>query len=242
MKFQKIRIQDYKAYMHDVAMKNMADILIDRNVQYFMNELPIPQRATSGSAGYDFVLPYDVVIEPHERVLVATGIRVQLDPDKVLLMFIRSSLSKQGIELGNQVSVIDSDYYDNPTNGGHIFEYLINHTDKRVILPKGTRAFQGVIVQYFVTEDDAVGSGRLRVGGFGSTDMMETTEKEEPTNIVSFPSIEPEPESESNEESEPEVDIKSEPEVDMESITEEVVEDKPKEKPTFTGKMKKKHR
>ena len=147
-------------------------------------------------------------------------------------MFIRSSLSKQGIELGNQVSVIDSDYYDNPTNGGHIFEYLINHTDKRVILPKGTRAFQGVIVQYFVTEDDAVGSGRQRVGGFGSTDMVEAIEKSEPANLVPFPSNESEPEQESNEE----------PELEVESATEEVTEDKPKEKPTFTGKMKKKHR
>jgi len=68
--------------------------------------------------------------------------------------------------LANGIGVIDSDYYNNPDNEGHIM-FAIWPFEGDVTFKKGDRIGQGVINRYFVTDDDkAEGS---RTGGFGST-------------------------------------------------------------------------
>ncbi|MBR2727157.1 MAG: deoxyuridine 5'-triphosphate nucleotidohydrolase, partial [Solobacterium sp.] len=42
--------------------------------------LKLPLRATAGSAGYDFFAPVDIEIAPEEEVIIATGIRVKMEP------------------------------------------------------------------------------------------------------------------------------------------------------------------
>ena len=37
--------------------------------------IPLPRRATPGSAGYDFVSPLEVTVPPQGAVLIPTGIR-----------------------------------------------------------------------------------------------------------------------------------------------------------------------
>ena len=58
----------------------------------FYDFVILPKRATTGSAGYDFYLPYDLTIKPNESVKVYTGIRAKIDPSYVLMMFPRSGL------------------------------------------------------------------------------------------------------------------------------------------------------
>ena len=75
-----------------------------------LNEIALPKRATAGSAGYDFVSPVEVTVEPGETALIPTGIRAEMDPGWVLLLFPRSSLGfKYSLRLANTVGVIDSD-------------------------------------------------------------------------------------------------------------------------------------
>ena len=63
-----------------------------------VEEIPMPKRATAGSAGYDFVSPLDVTIEPDGTALIPTGIRAEMEPGWVLVLFPRSSLGfKHGI-------------------------------------------------------------------------------------------------------------------------------------------------
>ena len=132
-------------------------------------EISLPKRATTGSAGYDFFAPISLQIKPGEECLVPTGIRVQMQDNYVLMIFPRSSLGfKYRLQLNNTVGIIDSDYY-NAKNEGHIFCKLTNdtHQDKLVEVEKGAGMVQGIFVPFGITIDDEV-TGE-RVGGFGST-------------------------------------------------------------------------
>ena len=135
----------------------------------FYDYIMLPKRATSGSAGYDFYLPFDLTIKPNESIKVYTGIRAKIDPDYVLMIFPRSGLgTKYHLMLDNTVGVIDSDYY-NALNEGHIIVALTNHSDKVLELKRGDRFAQGVFLKFGITVDDDTKSERL--GGHGSTGM-----------------------------------------------------------------------
>lgn len=131
-------------------------------------QIILPKRSTSGSAGYDFFMPYDLQIKSGETVTVATGIRAKIDNGWVLNIYPRSSLGfKYRLTLNNTVGIIDSDYY-NADNEGHIFVRFTNCGDKDVLLEKGKAFVQGVFLQFGITVDDI--ATESRTGGIGSTD------------------------------------------------------------------------
>lgn len=137
--------------------------------KYQKQEVIIPKRATSLSAGYDLASSEDVVIKPKEIVLIPTGLKVSIPNDEVLLVFPRSSLAiKKGLMMSNGVGVVDADYYNNNDNEGHLMIPLINFTDHDVLVQRGERVAQGIFVKYGTTADD-VSSDELRKGGFGSS-------------------------------------------------------------------------
>lgn len=184
MKFEKISTEAYKAYLEENRNAVTSNSQIALLVKYFEEKMPVPVRSTGASAGYDFVAPITVLVPAHGSAKVPTGIKVKLDKDKFLAMYIRSGYAtKRGLELMNQVSVIDSDYYGNPSNEGHIVEFIKNNSGKPVIIEQGSRFCQGVIQQYFVVEGDEAGVGKSRNGGFGSTgDKVEVKEVEKETS------------------------------------------------------------
>ena len=102
--------------------------------------------------------------------LVSTGVKCQLNPDCYLELSVRSSTPlKYWLILANGVGIIDSDYYNNPDNEGHIFAKITNDTneDKIIHINVGEGFMQGIFVQYGITVDDEVTD--IRNGGFGST-------------------------------------------------------------------------
>ncbi len=128
----------------------------------------LPQRETAHAAGYDLKVAETVTIAPGEIVLVPTGVKAYMQAGEVLYLFDRSSNPrKKGLVLINSVGVIDGDYYNNPSNEGHIFAQMKNITDETVVLDAGERIVQGVFMPFLVADDDnATGQ---RTGGFGST-------------------------------------------------------------------------
>ena len=135
---------------------------------FSINDIILPKRQTSKSSGYDFYLPYDVEIKKGEQVFIKTGVKVKLEDDEFLAIFIRSSMGiKRGLNLSNQVGIIDSDYYGNVDNDGHIMVAVRNISNDDVFLKKHDRICQGIIMKYLVTDDDKTSS--TREGGFGST-------------------------------------------------------------------------
>ena len=129
--------------------------------------IKIPVRATSGSAGYDFYSPIDIVLKPGETAKIPTGIRCKIDDDYVLQIYPRSSLGfKYQMCLLNTAGIIDSDYY-NADNEGHIIIALVNRGDKIVELKKGDRFVQGIFTKYYLAQEEE--NNKVRTGGFGST-------------------------------------------------------------------------
>lgn len=133
------------------------------------NDIKIPKRATTGSVGYDFFAPFTFTLNPNETIKIPTGIRVILDSDKFLAIYPRSGLGfKFRLQLDNTVGIIDSDYC-NSDNEGHIFIKITNdgREGKSITINKGDGIAQGIITQFFKTDDD--NSEGIRNGGFGST-------------------------------------------------------------------------
>lgn len=171
MKFEKISVEEFSKSVRLCMKPGETERIFREKIDYFENKLTIPMRSTGGSAGYDFICPYDVYIKPGEIAKIPTGIKVKLDKDKFLGIYIRSSFgTKRNLELTNKVCIIDSDYYNNERNEGHILEFVRNNNDVPVTIKQGEAFCQGIIQTFFTVEGDEYGKGPKRVGGIGSTD------------------------------------------------------------------------
>lgn len=132
----------------------------------------LPKRSTKNSAGYDIEAAEDSVVpafKPGQKpVLVKTGLKAYMQSDEVLILANRSSNpGKKGLILANSIGVVDSDYYGNPDNDGHIMFAFFNFKDEDIEIKKGERIGQGMFQKYLVTDND-IAEGE-RTGGFGST-------------------------------------------------------------------------
>lgn len=130
--------------------------------------IKLPERSTSGSAGYDFVSPLSFTLEAGEDIKIPTGIKVWIEkPDWVLMLFPRSGLGfKYYTALANTVGIVDQDYIYSD-NEGHIFVKLRNEGSKTLAIATGDKIVQGVFLKFGITSDDNVTT--TRNGGFGST-------------------------------------------------------------------------
>ena len=172
-RFEKVsRDRFIKDYMDVFGNKDMDQTwtkALEEEASKAYDEIKIPVRATSGSAGYDICTPFDITVLPGHSVKIPTGIRVTMREDYCLFIMPRSGLgSKFRFQLNNTTGVIDSDYYFSE-NEGHIFVPMINDSrdDKTVTLKSGSAFAQGVFCSFGITEDDDAKG--LRDGGFGST-------------------------------------------------------------------------
>ena len=133
----------------------------------------LPVRKTKYAAAYDVEAAEEVVLPSFKKgmkpTLIPTGLKAYMQSDEVLLIVPRSSgPKKQGISFPHNVGVIDSDYYNNSDNEGHIFVQCINLKDEDVVIKKGEAVAQAIFQKYLTVDDDnAEGE---RTGGFGSTD------------------------------------------------------------------------
>lgn len=129
------------------------------------NSIHLPERATEGSAGYDFFMPMNMRFEPGHVFKFPTGIRCKIDKGWVLLLTPKSGLGfKHGTRLLNTVGVVDEDFYGSD-NEGHIMVGLT--VDKPLELKAGQKIIQGIFLPYGITYGDM--TKEKRNGGFGST-------------------------------------------------------------------------
>ena len=167
-KFEKVSVEKFQEGLISCNPNSNKYISLD-NLKTFYNNIKLPQRATKGSAGYDFYAPYDFTLKPGESIKLPTGIRCKMRNDYVLMIYPRSSLGfKYRLQLNNTVGVVDSDYYFSD-NEGQIFAKITNDTneDKTINIHAGEAFMQGVFMQYGLTIDD--NTEGVRNGGFGST-------------------------------------------------------------------------
>lgn len=148
------------------ALKTEVKILDNR----IGGEIPLPARATPGSAGMDLraCVETSLKIMPGETTLVSTGISIYLrDPNLAAVILPRSGLGhKHGIVLGNLVGLIDSDYQ------GPLMVSLWNRGNEAFEVNVGDRIAQLVILPVAQTEFEIVEeftSSARGSGGFGHT-------------------------------------------------------------------------
>lgn len=133
-------------------------------------EFPLPQYATSGSAGVDLRACIDAPLElkPGDTQLIPSGIAIHLDdPNLAAIVLPRSGLGhKHGIVLGNLVGLIDSDYQ------GQIFVSCWNRGMSTFTIQPGERIAQLVVVPVVQVEFEVVSdfvASERGAGGFGSS-------------------------------------------------------------------------
>jgi dUTP pyrophosphatase len=128
----------------------------------------LPRRATEGSAGYDIFTPVSFSLAPGEAITISTGFKVYMRMGEMLAIFARSGLGfKYYCRPANGTGVIDSDYYDNPKNEGHVFVKLRNDGLISMSVEAGEAVAQGVFLPVLFADDD--NPGGKREGGLGST-------------------------------------------------------------------------
>ena len=166
-KFEKVSFEQFKKDY----LKHINDLASDSEIKKAYDKIELPQRATKGSAGYDFKMPVEVIMQKDTPYIIPTGIRCYISDGWVLKLYPRSGLGfKKGFKLLNTVGIIDSDYY-NSDNEGHIMakaSWEIGDYD--LCLEQGSGFMQGVFVEYGITVDDEANG--IRNGGFGSTDSQ----------------------------------------------------------------------
>ena len=129
----------------------------------------LPQFETAQSAGMDLRANIEapVVLQPGDRALIPTGIKMALPEGYEAQIRPRSGLAyKHGISVLNSPGTIDADYR------GDVGVLLINHGREPFTVEDGMRVAQMVVAQYsqfqwHAVEDlDETDRGE---GGFGST-------------------------------------------------------------------------
>lgn len=141
----------------------------EKDADAIYNAIRLPQRATKGSAGYDYFSPVSFTLKPGETIKIPTGIRARMEEGWVLCNFPRSGQGfKFRLQLNNTVGIIDSDYYDSD-NEGHIMAKLTNDSNEGKVLTvrAGEGFLQGIFFPFGITQDDEADA--VRNGGFGST-------------------------------------------------------------------------
>ena len=157
---------------------------------YVDKDINLPVRKTKNSVGYDIEAAEDTIIPSIWKnifgnfskfikgdkeyleikpTLVKTGLKSYFGEDEVLMLANRSSNpGKKGLILANSLGIIESDYYENPDNDGHLMYAYYNFFPVDITIKKHDTIGQAYFQNFLkVDNDNAEG---IRTGGFGSTD------------------------------------------------------------------------
>jgi dUTP pyrophosphatase len=134
---------------------------------------PLPKYQTALSAGMDLHanLTESIVLQPQARMLVPTGLFIELPEGYEAQVRPRSGLAlKHGITVLNSPGTIDADYR------GEIKVLLINHGQEPFTIQNGERIAQMVIAQHATVqwnETQSLSNTERGQGGYGSTSLKQ---------------------------------------------------------------------
>ena len=129
----------------------------------------VPEYKTEGAAGMDLCAAIEepITLQPLERKLIPTGLKIELEHGYEAQIRPRSGLSiKHGISLINCVGTVDEDYR------GEVCVGLVNVSNEPYTIEPQERIAQMVIAKYEQAEIQVVtelSDTERGAGGFGST-------------------------------------------------------------------------
>ena len=157
---------------------------------YIDKDINLPVRKTKNSVGYDIEAAEDTIIPSIWKnifgnfskfikgdkeyleikpTLVKTGLKSYFGEDEVLMLANRSSNpGKKGLILANSLGIIESDYYGNPDNDGHLMYAYYNFFPVDITIKKHDTIGQAYFQNFLKVDND--NADGIRTGGFGSTD------------------------------------------------------------------------
>jgi dUTP pyrophosphatase len=127
----------------------------------------IPKYAHEGDAGLDLVSVENLIVKPGEKVIVKTGLSMQIPSGNVGLIWDRSGMAAK-YSMHTLAGVIDSGYR------GEVGIVMINLSEKEFEINAGDRIAQMLIQPIIIPEIEEVketGESSRGDGGFGSTGM-----------------------------------------------------------------------
>lgn len=156
---------------------------------YEDKNINLPVRKTKNSVGYDVEAAEDIVIESvwktvfknikhfltqdknyedFKPTLIKTGLKSYFLEDEILILANKSSFPmKKGLIMSNSYGIIDSDYYSNEDNDGHLMFCYYNIFFKDLKIKKGDIIGQAYFQKFLIADND--NASGIRKGGFGST-------------------------------------------------------------------------
>lgn len=155
--------------LFDKLTKNFPDLIIDGGFSpNIAAEMEIQEFIEMGLISQDVADELTEIQKLMKPVLVPTGVKAYMGDQEFLQLANRSSNPlKSKLVLANGIGIIDSDYYENEDNDGHIMFQFINFGDEAIRIKKGDRIGQGVFLPFLIADNDIAGGERT--GGHGST-------------------------------------------------------------------------
>ncbi|MBX4200719.1 dUTP diphosphatase [Candidatus Parcubacteria bacterium] len=136
-------------------------------IKRFDKEIPLPAYKTENAAGFDLYARIGVEIPPKEYAYIPLNVAVETPPGYFLLLVARSSTHKKGIWMANGIGIGDPDFSG---DGDEYSAVYYNFTDKPVMVEKGERIAQGLIVKReFAQWEEVDAMPNKTRGGWGTT-------------------------------------------------------------------------
>lgn len=106
-RFEKVSFEQYKKDCEGNCPSGLR--LSEDALRQEWEGIKMPSRSTSGSAGYDFFIPYQILITPVRPKIITTGIRCKIKPGWALYLYPKSGLGfKYETRLLNTIGVVDA--------------------------------------------------------------------------------------------------------------------------------------
>ncbi|MBQ7129123.1 MAG: dUTP diphosphatase [Clostridia bacterium] len=143
--------------------------MVKVNIKKLNDNAVMPTYGSEFAAGADLYACNEekITINPHETVLIKTGIAMEVPVGYAGLIYARSGIaSKRGLAPANKVGVVDSDYR------GEVMVALHNHSESKEEIEPYERIAQLVVAPFLKVDFECVDelSDTIRgAGGFGST-------------------------------------------------------------------------
>ena len=150
-------------------MKNLFLKMVLKIKMQKTSGLPMPTYAHNGDSGVDLYAAEEFTLEPMERKLIPTGLKLEIPRGYEGQVRPKSGLAiTHGISHANAVGTIDSSYR------GEIKVPLINFSDKPYKIEKGKKIGQIIftkVEEAIFEEVEELGQTTRNDSGFGSTGL-----------------------------------------------------------------------
>jgi dUTP pyrophosphatase len=136
-------------------------------IKRFHKDLPLPEHKTAGAAAFDLTARDTVTIPPKSIGYVPLNVAMEIPADHFLFLAPRSSTHKKGLMPANGIGIVDPDFCG---DCDEIKSAYYNFTDQPVLIERGERISQGMLVKFVRAEWEEVDMMNHKTrGGFGST-------------------------------------------------------------------------